>query len=119
MAVPYVIAVGRMEIELDSLLRDHESESGEWREDARNVLVLVAGLDAVGAGQALLTVLGLALAQAHHEIDTAPERDDKQLRRDLVFKLGGNDAVKQVLGLPAQARAVLKQIEAEVKGERK
>lgn len=103
-----------MDIELDILLR--EPESGEWREDARNTLVLLAGLDAVGSGQALLKVLALALARSRHEIETTPERDDKQLRRDLVFKLGGNDTVKQVLGLPAQAREALKAIEAEAKG---
>lgn len=100
-----------MEIDLEALLKD---EGDQWVEKARSTLTLLASLASLEAGRALMAVLQKALDRSHREIDVAPERDDKQLRRDLVFKLGGHDTARALLALPDQARRVLEAIDEKV-----
>jgi len=86
--------------DLEKLLKD---ENGEWIEGTQRILVSLAGANDTDIGRALETVLARWIAQRNLAQATHPERNDKDLSKDWVYRAGTIAAVEAVRQLAKEA----------------
>ena len=82
-----------------------------FRDDKKRIddgaLLLAAQAREVGVGVALLHAVEKRLEELDAIIHTNPVRDEKNLRKDLVYMLGEIHMAEWILAFPGEARRIL------------
>ena len=92
--------------QIERCLRDQD---GEWTLGAEQSLVRASSAKEVPASAALMALAGLLVEQQRQEDEESPKRDDKDLKKDIVYRLGMRKGISMVLGIPDAARKIIKE----------
>lgn len=74
-------------------------------------LTLIADALEYGSSKALLHACTVQRDFLRVEVEDRPQRDDKELRNDIIYKLGAISALNWVLSFPTNAREFISSIE--------
>jgi len=94
--------------ELSTLINESmRDENGQWLPDAERYLVEAAMVEDVPSGAALFKIADGVQDRMRITDEERPMRDDQDLSKDLVYRLGMRAGISLVRAIPVAARAVI------------
>ena len=95
-----------LKIRIEACLRD---AMGEWDTESERLLLAASMAEGVPAASAMTEIAGRMVDRLREEDEEAPMRDDKDLSKDLVYRLGVRRGLRMAREIPLAARSIIEE----------